>query len=108
MFWPGWAGITGPRWARTRWGSSPPGRWPGVVVVAVAAWGLLRCGPQARLFVPTALVTGFLLTMLPVTVHGFIAIPGEVHTIVFAHGSRHAQVPILLLYSSRSSRWTRS
>lgn len=96
------AGVGGHHWAAVgtnTLGVVTAGALAGCVVVAVAAWGLLRCGPQARLFVPTALVTGFLLTMLPVTVHGFIAIPGEVHTIVFAHGSRYAQVPILLLYS---------
>lgn len=71
----------------------------GCVVAAVAGWAVLRGGPQVRLFVITALVSGFLLTMLPVGVHGDLASPGEVRTVVFVHGSRYAQVPILLLYS---------
>jgi hypothetical protein len=32
-------------------------------------------------------------------VHGNVASPGEVRTLVFVHGSRYAQVPILILYS---------
>jgi hypothetical protein len=52
-----------------------------------------------RVFVLAALITGFILTLLPVLVHGNVASPGEVRTLVFVHGSRYAQVPILILYS---------
>jgi hypothetical protein len=97
------AGVGGHHWAAVAtdtMGAVTAAALAGCVVLAVAAWGLFRCGPQARWFVATALVTGFLLTMLPVTVHGYIVLPHEVHTIVFVHGSRYAQVPILLLYSA--------
>ena len=47
--------------------------------------------------------------MLPVGVHGDLASPGEVRTVVFVHGSRYAQVPILVaVLLSCSSRWTHS
>jgi hypothetical protein len=97
------AGVGGHHWAAVATntlGVVTAAALAGCVVAAMAAWGLFWCGPKARLFVATALVTGFLLTMLPVAVHGYIAVAGEVHTIVFVHGSRYAQVPILLLYSA--------
>jgi len=97
------AGVGGHHWAAVATdtlGVVTAAALAGCVVVTVTAWGLLRCGPQARLFVPTALISGFLLAMLPVAVHGYIVSRGEVHTIVFLHGSRYAQVPILLLYSA--------
>lgn len=71
----------------------------GGIVAAVVAWACARGGPLVRVFVPTALITGFILTMLPVILHGIVASPGEVRTLVFVHGSRYAQVPILILYS---------
>jgi hypothetical protein len=71
----------------------------GCIVAAVVIWACLRGGPRVRVFVLAALITGFILTLLPVLVHGNVASPGEVRTLVFVHGSRYAQVPILILYS---------
>ena len=71
----------------------------GCIVAAVVTWACAGGGPRVRVFVLTALFTGFLLTMLPVLVHGRVASPGEVRTLMFVHGSRYAQVPILILYS---------
>lgn len=71
----------------------------GCVVAVVTAWACARGGADVRVFVIAALVTGFILTMLPVIVHGEVASPSEVRTLMFVHGSRYAQVPILILYS---------
>jgi hypothetical protein len=96
------AGVAGHHWAAvltSAVGIVAATLLAGFAVAVVIAWASARGGGYAAAFAVAALVTGFLLTMLPVELHGLVASPGEPRTLVYVHGSRYAQGPILILYS---------
>jgi hypothetical protein len=70
-----------------------------VVVALVVIWALVRGDARVRVFAATALVLGLALTLTPVLVHGDVAGAEVTEQVVWAAGSRYAQVPILLIDS---------
>ena len=70
-----------------------------VAVALVVIWVLVTGDARVRVFAATALILGLALTLTPVLVHGDVAGAEVTQQVLWAAGSRYAQVPILLIDS---------